>query len=157
MAKLDVGDRAPEIGPLDWTGEGRFELSAQRGKWVVIAFYPGDFTSVCTKQFCNYRDGREQLEGLDAVVVGISPQDLESHRKFTDEYGLTVPLAADTEKAAAAAYGVLAGGGRLVRRAIFIVDPEGVTRYRKVALVGLGYEDVGELAGALAQARSSVT
>ena len=155
MAKLEVGDRAPEIGPLEWTGEGEFQLSAQRGNWVIVAFYPGDFTAVCTRQFCNYRDGREQIDGLDAIVVGISPQDLRSHQRFTDEHGLTVPLAADTEMQAAKAFGVLGPGGRMIRRSIFIVDPEGIVRYRKVALVGLGYEDVGDLAGALEQARAS--
>lgn len=154
MAGLKTGDPAPPIGPLDWTGGGRFNLAEQRGRWVIVAFYPGDFTAVCTKQFCNYRDGRERLEGLDAVIVGISPQDLESHRKFTEEHGLTVPLVADTDKAVADAYGVLAGG-RMVRRAIFVIDPEGVIRYRKVSRLGLGYEDVGDLAEALEQARAT--
>jgi peroxiredoxin Q/BCP len=154
MARVEIGQPAPEIGPLPWTGEGEFRLSDQRGRWVIIAFYPGDFTAVCTKQFCNYRDGREQLDGLDAVVVGISPQDLASHERFIAEYGLTVPLAADVDKKAAKAYGVLAAG--MVRRSIFIADPDGIVRYRKVALVGLGYEDVGDLAQALAGARASV-
>ena len=121
MAKLAVGDTAPDFD-LPWTGEGDFKLSDHRGRWVVLAFYPGDFTAVCTKQFCNYRDGREEIEGLDAEVVGISPQDLESHVKFTDEHGLTVPLAADVDKDVAGDYGVLGPGG-FVRRAIFIVDP----------------------------------
>ena len=153
MAKLGIGDAAPEID-LPWTGDGDFKLSDHRGKWVVLAFYPGDFTAVCTKQFCNYRDGREEIEGLDAEVVGISPQDLDSHEKFTTEHGLTVPLAADADKRIATAYGVLGPGG-FVRRAIFIVDPEGSIAYRKVALVGLGYEDVGDLREALNEARAA--
>lgn len=153
MAKLAVGDKAPEFD-LPWTGEGDFKLSDHRGKWVVLAFYPGDFTAVCTKQFCNYRDGREEIEGLGAEVVGISPQDLESHVKFTDEHGLTVPLAADVDKTVAGDYGVVGPGG-FVRRAIFIVDPEGSIGYRKVALVGLGYEDTGDLREALNEARAA--
>lgn len=154
MAKVDVGDAAPDF-ELPWTGDGDFKLSAHRGGWVVLAFYPGDFTSVCTKQFCNYRDGREEIQGLDAEVVGISPQDLASHEKFTDEHGLTVPLAADEDLAVARSYGTAGPGGKFIRRSIFIVDPEGKIRYRKVALVGLGYEDVGDLRAALDEARSS--
>jgi peroxiredoxin Q/BCP len=154
MAKVNLGDEAPDF-TLPWTEEGDFHLADNRGKWVVLAFYPGDFTAVCTKQFCNYRDGREQLEGLDAEVVGISPQDVDSHEKFISEYGLTVPLVADVDMEVAGAYGVKAPGGKFIRRSVFVVDPEGRVRYRKVALVGLGYEDVGDLGDALAEARSS--
>lgn len=156
MAKLSNGDIAPDFS-LPWTGEGDFKLSEQRGKWVVLAFYPGDFTPTCTKQFCNYRDGREQLDGLDAEVVGISPQDVASHEKFISEHGLTVPLAADVDSTVSRAYGVLAPGGKFVRRAIFVVDPDGRIRYRKVALVGLGFEDADALASALAEARAATT
>ena len=153
MAKIDLGTDAPDF-ELPWTGEGDFSLSARRGKWVILAFYPGDFTPTCTKQFCNYRDGREDLDALDAEVVGISPQDVDSHEKFISEHGLTVPLAADTDLQVAGAYGVKGPGG-FVRRAVFIVDPEGKVRYRKVALVGLGYEDTADLRDALAEARAA--
>jgi peroxiredoxin Q/BCP len=155
MAKVSVGQEAPDF-TLPWTGEGDFRLSDHRGSWVILAFYPGDFTPTCTKQFCNYRDGRERLDGLDAEVVGISPQDVASHEKFIAEYGLTVPLAADEDQEVARAYGIRAPGG-LVRRSIFVVDPDGIVRYRKVALVGLGYEDVGDLSEALAEARASAS
>ena len=154
MAKPKQGDAAPDF-TLPWTGEGEFSLSAHRGSWVVLAFYPGDFTPTCTKQFCNYRDGREQIDGLDAEVVGISPQDVESHDRFIAEHGLTVPLAADVDKSVSASYGVLAPGGGFVRRAIFVIDPEGIIRYRKVALVGLGFEDADDLGSALDQARAA--
>lgn len=154
MAKAEVGELAPEFR-LPWTGEGDFELAAHRGGWVILAFYPGDFTAVCTKQFCNYRDGREELDGLDAEVVGISPQDVGSHERFIAEHRLTVPLAADVDLAVAGAYGVKGPGGKFVRRSIFIVDPEGTVRYRKVALVGLGYEGASDLREALAEARAS--
>jgi thioredoxin-dependent peroxiredoxin len=154
MAKLKIGNPAPDF-TLPWTGEGSFSLSGRRGRWVVLAFYPGDFTPTCTKQFCNYRDGREQIEDLDADVVGISPQDVDSHERFIAEHDLTVPLAADVDKSVARSYGVLAPGGTLVRRAVFVVDPEGVIRYRKVALVGLGFEDTDDLRSALDEARSA--
>jgi len=152
MAKAREGDVAPDF-TLPWTGEGEFSLDGQRGRWVILAFYPGDFTPTCTKQFCNYRDGREQIDDLDAGVVGISPQDVDSHERFIAEHGLTVPLAADVDKSVAKAYGVLGPGGAFVRRAIFVIDPEGVIRYRKVALVGLGFEDADDLHAALDRAR----
>jgi thioredoxin-dependent peroxiredoxin len=154
MAKAKEGDIAPDF-TLPWTGEGEFSLAEQRGRWVILAFYPGDFTPTCTKQFCNYRDGREQIDDLDAEVVGISPQDVDSHERFIAEHGLTVPLAADVDKSVAKAYGVLGPGGAFVRRAIFVVDPEGVIRYRKVALVGLGFEDADDLHAALDRARAA--
>ena len=154
MAKLNAGDKAPEF-ELPWTGEGEFRLADRRGSWVVLAFYPGDFTAVCTKQFCNYRDGREQIDDLDAEVIGISPQDVGSHEKFIAEHGLTVPLAADEDMSVAAAYGVKGPGGKFVRRSIFVIDPEGVIRFRKMALVGLGYEDAGDLGEALSAAREA--
>jgi peroxiredoxin Q/BCP len=148
MAKLKNGEQAPDF-TLPWTGEGEFSLSARRGSWVVLAFYPGDFTPTCTKQFCNYRDGREQIDDLDADVVGISPQDIASHEKFIAEHNLTVPLAADVDKDVARRYGVLAGP--LVRRAIFILDEAGIIRYRKVSLVGLGYESLEDIEQELAK------
>lgn len=148
-----VGDQAPDF-TLPWTGEGEFSLSARRGSWVILAFYPGDFTAVCTRQFCNYRDGREQLDGLDAEVVGISPQSLDSHRRFVEEFGLTVPLVADGELEVSQAYGLVKAG--FVRRAVVIVDPEGVIRHREVKLLGLSYSDSGDLAAALEKARSTV-
>jgi thioredoxin-dependent peroxiredoxin len=154
MAKAKEGDIAPDF-TLPWTGEGEFSLAEQRGRWVILAFYPGDFTPTCTKQFCNYRDGREQIDDLDAEVVGISPQDVDSHERFIAEHGLTVPLAADVDKSVAKAYGVLGPGGAFVRRAIFVIDPEGVIRYRKVALVGLGFENAGDLHAALDRARAA--
>jgi peroxiredoxin Q/BCP len=118
----------------------------------LLAFYPGDFTPVCTRQFCSYRDAADRLDELDAVVLGISPQSVMSHERFTAEHGLTVPLLTDPDHGTARAYGIVGAGG-LVRRSIFIVDPEGFVRYRHVALLGLRYRDVEHLASALALAR----
>ena len=118
----------------------------------MLAFYPGDFTPVCTRQFCSYRDGADRLDQLEVDVLGISPQSLASHQRFQERYGLTVPLLADPEREAIRAYGVLGPGG-LVRRSIFIVDPEGIVRYRHVALLGLRFEDVEDLRQSLERAR----
>lgn len=147
MAKVDVGDPAPGF-ELPGTGGKTYRLSDYRGRKVILAFYPGDFTAVCTKQFCSYRDESERLEGLGADVLGISPQSVDSHERFTEEKRLSVPLLADEDKKVARAYGVLAGP--MVRRAIFVVDEEGTTRHRKVTMVGLSFETVDDLERALA-------
>lgn len=152
MAKINEGDQAPDFS-LPWTGEGEFSLAQRRGSWVILAFYPGDFTSVCTKQFCNYRDGSEKIDGIDAEVVGVSPQDVDSHEKFIAEHDLNVPLVADTELEAAEAYGVTLGSN--VRRSVFVVDPEGKVRYRNVKMVGLAYDDADSLEKAFAEAQAN--
>ena len=151
MSRVEVGDRAPDF-ELTGTGEHTYRLTDYRGRWVVLAFYPGDFTPVCTRQFCSYRDAADRLDDLDAEVLGISPQSLDSHERFRAKYGLTVPLLADPDRTMIRAYGVLGPGG-LVRRSIFIVDPTGVVRYRHVALLGLHYKDVEALKRSLQEAR----
>jgi thioredoxin-dependent peroxiredoxin len=146
MSAIAIGDPAPDF-TLQGT-EGDFVLSGHRGEIVVLLFYPGDETMVCTKQFCSYRD--TGLEGLGATVVGISSQDLASHQKFTEHHGLTVPLLADTDKAVAKSYGVAAP---IVgtRRAVFVVDEQGVVRFKHVHMLGLDYLDADQLRDAVAQ------
>jgi thioredoxin-dependent peroxiredoxin len=147
MSAIAIGDPAPDF-TLEGT-EGDFVLSGHRGEIVVLLFYPGDETMVCTKQFCSYRD--TGLEGLGATVVGISSQDLASHQRFTEHHGLTVPLLADADKAVAKSYGVAAP---IVgtRRAVFVVDEQGVVRFKHVHMLGLDYLDADQLRDAVAQA-----
>ena len=147
MAKLNVGDPAPDF-ELPGTGGRTYRLSDYRGRKLILAFYPGDFTAVCTRQFCSYRDQGDRLDQLGAEVLGISPQSVDSHERFTQEKSLNVPLLADEDKEVARAYGVLAGP--MVRRAIFVIDEEGIVRYRKVTLTGLSYESVEDLEQAVA-------
>lgn len=151
MPKVDVGEPAPDF-ELPGTGDRSYKLSEYRGQWVVLAFYPGDFTPVCTRQFCSYRDGDDHLNELGAEMLGISPQSIDSHERFIAEHGLTVPLLADEDRKVLRAYGVLAPGG-VVRRSIFIVDPEGIVRFRHVALLGLHYKDVTDLRDAVTALR----
>ncbi|HET7416120.1 MAG TPA: peroxiredoxin [Solirubrobacterales bacterium] len=147
MAKLKPGDRAPEF-ELPGTGGKTYRLSDYRGEKLILAFYPGDFTAVCTRQFCSYRDQGERLDGLGATVLGISSQSIDSHERFAKEKSLNVPLLADEDKQVARAYGVVAGP--MVRRAIFVVDEEGVIRHAKVSLTGLTYESVEDFERILA-------
>jgi peroxiredoxin Q/BCP len=147
VAKLKAGDPAPDF-TLPGTGGKTYRLSDYRGRKVILAFYPGDFTMVCTKQFCSYRDEEERLDGLGAEVLGISAQSVDSHERFVKEKSLKVPLLADEDREVARAYGVKMGP--MVRRAIFIVDEEGIVRYAKASLTGLSYESVEDLERALA-------
>ena len=126
MAKgPQVGDEAPDF-ELPGT-QGAFRLSDHRGERVVLLFYPGDDTPVCTKQFCSYRDRADDMSALDATVIGISHQDVASHEEFTAKHGLTVPLLADVDKAVAKRYGV-AAPVLGTRRAAFVIDEAGVVR-----------------------------
>jgi peroxiredoxin Q/BCP len=148
MAKAaKVGDRAPDF-ELPGT-DGPFRLSEQRGRRVVLLFYPGDNTPVCTRQFCSYRDRAEDVASLDAVVVGISSQSLDSHEQFIEKHGLNVPLLADERQDVAKAYGAHAPVVG-TRRSVVIVDGEGVVRYRHDHKLGLDFQDVDELREALA-------
>src|ERR1700756_471478 len=104
MAKSPQGgEQAPDF-ELPGT-DGSFRLSDHRGERVVLLFYPGDNTMVCTKQFCSYRDRPADFSALGATVLGISAQDVDSHRGFIDNNNLTVPLLADVDGSVAKLYG----------------------------------------------------
>jgi thioredoxin-dependent peroxiredoxin len=128
MAKTpQVGEQAPDF-ELEGT-DGPFRLSEHRGERVVLLFYPGDNTMVCTKQFCSYRDRAQDFAELNATVVGISSQDIASHEGFVAKHGLNVPLLADVDKRVAKAYGAFSP--RLgTKRAVVVIDDQGVVRYR---------------------------
>jgi peroxiredoxin Q/BCP len=164
MAKIDVGDVAPDF-ELPGTDGKTYRLSDYRGRNVVLAFYPGDATATCTKQFCSYRDEGERIDQLDAEVLGISSQSVESHERWTKEQELNVPLLADEDVEVSKSYGVtgwlgplaalteLKGetvDGRYVKRAIFVIDGEGIVRYRQVSKTGATYQSVEDLERAVA-------
>ena len=144
---LSVGDQAPDF-ELDGT-EGRFRLSDHRGERVVLLFYPGDFTPVCTKQFCSYAERADDMSALGATVVGISAQDIDSHTNFVNEKGIPVPLLADPDKKVAKSYGATAPVVG-TRRAVFIVDEEGNVAYKHMHTLGLDFQTVDEIRDALA-------
>jgi peroxiredoxin Q/BCP len=143
MAKTpQVGEHAPDF-ELEGT-DGPFKLSEHRGERVVLLFYPGDNTLVCTKQFCSYRDRAEDFSALGATVVGISSQDLGSHEAFAAKHALNVPLLADVDKDVSRAYD--AYSSRLgVKRAVIVIDEEGVVRHRHDHRLGLDFQSVDEI------------
>jgi thioredoxin-dependent peroxiredoxin len=163
MAKVDVGDAAPDF-ELPGSDGKAFKLSEHRGKNVVLAFYPGDATTVCTKQFCSYRDNSERIDQLDAEVIGISPQSVDSHERWVEEQELNVPLLADEDLAVSKSYGVAGWlgplarftelkdtpGGRYIQRAVFVIDGDGIVRYRHVSRTGSTFQTVDDLERAVA-------
>jgi peroxiredoxin Q/BCP len=166
VAKVDVGDPAPAF-ELPGTGGKTYRLSDYRGRNLILAFYPGDATTVCTKQFCNYRDEGDRLDALEAEVLGVSPQSVDSHEHWVKEQELNVPLLADEDLTVAKRYGVTgwigplarltelkdAPGGRYVQRAIFVIDGDGVVRHKTVSRTGASFKSVGDLERALAALR----
>jgi len=115
--------------------EGRpVSLSSFRGKSVVLFFYPADDTAVCTREACSLRDGAAVLAGKNAVIVGVSPDDPESHRKFQSKYGLPYTLLADPEKTVLTAWGAWGEknmyGHKVVGviRQSFVIGPDGVVK-----------------------------
>jgi thioredoxin-dependent peroxiredoxin len=145
-----LGQPAPELalegGVLTDDGfrRSRYVLSGQRGRAVVLAFYPGDDTAVCTRQMCSYSSGLEQFAALDAQVWGISPQGVDSHEAFARKYDLRFPLLADPDRTAARAFGVAAPGIGL-RRSVFVVASDGSLHWKHVALLGATFQPVGKL------------
>jgi peroxiredoxin len=148
---LSVGDIAPEF-ELPGTGNRSYRLSDFRGHHVVLVFYPGDETPVCTRQLNAYNGELSQFEALDATVLAISAQHVTSHEQFSGKHGFAFPLLADVDKSVAASYGVLGPLGFL-RRSIVIVDKEGVVRYVHRALAGLTYRSVDDLTEVLTRLR----
>jgi thioredoxin-dependent peroxiredoxin len=140
---VGVGDPAPDF-TLPGTGGQDYSLTEFRGRPVVLVFYPGDDTPVCTKQLNSYNDDLEQFGEMDAQVLGISAQDVASHDAFAGKHGFGFPLLADTDKAVAGLYGTLGPIG-FPRRSVFIVDGDGIVRYAHRAIAGLTFRPVGEL------------
>jgi len=143
-----VGDIAPAFALPSTDGE-TVSLADFAGRPVVLVFYPGDDTPVCTRQLNTYNDDLSQFEAVNAQVLAISAQSVESHQKFSTKHGFRFPLLADTDKAVAGAYGTLGPLG-FPRRSVFIVDGEGVVRYAHRAIAGLTFRPVSELVDVLA-------
>lgn len=146
---LGVGDRAPDF-VLQGTGSRDYRLSDYRGRVVVVVFYPGDNTPVCTRQLNTYNDELAQFREVGAQVLAISAQDVASHDDFSDRHGFGFPLLADVDKSVAKQWGVLGPLG-FPRRSVFIVDPDGIVRYAHRALAGITYRPVDELIAAVRQ------
>lgn len=136
---LPVGDPAPAF-ELESDAGDTVRLDALRGRWIVLYFYPKDDTSSCTKEACGFRDRLPSFDRRDVAVLGVSPDDVASHRKFREKYDLNFPLLSDPDHAVAEVYGAW-GRKKLygreyegILRTTFIIDPGGrIARvYQKV-------------------------
>lgn len=148
---ISTGDIAPDF-TLPATGGRNVSLSDYRGQPVVVVFYPGDDTPVCTKQLCSYNNELAQFADVGAQVLAISAQDIESHERFASKHNFTFPLLSDTDKSVAGKYGTLGPLG-FPRRSVFVVDARGVVRYAHKAIAGLTFRSVDELVAAVKAAR----
>ncbi len=151
MAGPQVGDPAPDFTlPGVQNGEQRdYTLSEYRGRPVVLAFYPGDNTAVCTKQLNAYTDDIADFASVDAQVLALSPQSVDSHVGFAEKQnGFAFPLLADTDKTAGAAYGIL-GPLKFYRRSVFVISADGTVVYVHRAAVGVTFKPTSELVAAV--------
>lgn len=153
--RVGVGDAAPDFS-LEGTGDRSYSLSDYAGQPVVLVFYPGDNTPVCTMQLNTYSSDIAQFEALGAQVLAISPQDVDSHEQFSGVHGFSFPLLADTERSVGRAYGILGPVG-FYKRSVFVVDPGGIIRYAHRAGAGLTFRPTEELVGAVRAAREDAS
>jgi len=121
-----INQPAPEFTLPTNTGDGKLSLSDLRGKWVVLYFYPKDFTSSCTIEARRFQQDLQKFQQKNAQIVGVSADDLKSHAEFCDSEGLKFPLLADTDGSVSKAYGSWIGFISL--RHSFIIDPKGILR-----------------------------
>ena len=152
-AGVGVGAQAPDFTLKD--GEGaEWRLSDSRGRVVVLLFYPGDETPVCTRQLCSVRDRWEDYRETGAEVVGISTDSVESHRKFTENRELPLRLLSDPDGKVIADYGVRSWLPGRSARAVFVIDAGGRITFRKVEPLSLFRPKDDEIIAAIRAARS---
>ena len=135
-SKLAVGNPAPDFALRDGAGD-EWRLSDQRGRVVVLLFYPGDETPICTRQMCSVRDRWDDYRATGAEVVGISTDSAESHRNFAEHHNLPLRLLSDADQSVADLYGAKSLIPGKVARSVFVIDAAGILRYRDVRPLGL--------------------
>jgi peroxiredoxin Q/BCP len=155
MSKQDggqVGAAAPDFALKDGNGAD-WRLSDQRGKVVVLLFYPGDETPICTRQMCSVRDRWDDYTTTGAEVVGISTDSVESHKKFAEHHELPLRLLSDAAGEVANLYGARSLIPGKVARSVFVVDGHGIVRYRDVRPLGLFRPKDDEVLKAIGEAQ----
>ncbi len=131
-----VDQQAPDFTMKDERGE-EWRLSEKRGQVVVMLFYPGDETPVCTKQMCSVRDRWNDYLATGAEIVGVSTDTIESHRKFSENHELPFRLLADPDGKVTSLYGVRSWIPGRSARAVIVIDAQGIVRYRQVQPLSL--------------------
>ena len=146
-----VGDRAPDFSLMDAHGN-QWCLSEMLGRVVVLLFYPGDETPVCTKQMCSVRDRWEDYATTDAEVVGISMDSIDSHKKFAEHHQLPLLLLADANGEVSKTYDALSWFPGRSARAVVVIDRGGIIFYRKVEPLSLFRPNDDDVLNAIRQA-----
>ena len=131
-----IGTAAPDITLPD-SDDKQWRLSDQRGKVVVLLFYPGDETPICTRQLCSVRDRWEDYLATGAEVVGITTDSIESHKKFAEHHDLPLRLLSDAGGEASSRYGARSLIPGKVARSVFVIDAQGILRYSDIRPLGL--------------------
>lgn len=131
-----INSPAPDFTLKDGNGE-EWRLSDHRGKVVVLLFYPGDETPVCTRQMCSLRDRWDDYLATGAEVVGISSDSIESHKNFAAHHSLPLRLLSDSDGAVSRLYSARSLIPGRVARAVFVIDAKGILRYSDVRPIGL--------------------
>jgi len=121
-----LNEPAPEFILPTNTGDGEIALSDYKGKWVVLYFYPEDFTSGCTLEAKRFQQDLPKYQARNTQIIGVSADDVQSHEKFCDELGVEFPLLADTDGSVSKAYGSWLGIRAL--RHTYLIDPDGILR-----------------------------
>ena len=151
-ASAQVGTPAPDFTLPDGKGTS-WKLSEQHGKVVVLLFYPGDETPICTRQMCSVRDRWADYAATGAEVVGISADSVESHQKFADNHELPLRLLSDGDQKVANLYGARSLIPGKVARSVFVIDAQGIIRHRKVQPLGLFRPKDDEVLAAINEAK----
>ncbi len=148
---MNVGDKAPDFTLKDLHGES-WNLSEHSGKVVVLLFYPGDDTPVCTAQLCSVRDNWSQYQKTGAEVVGISTDSVGSHKSFADKYSLTLKLLSDENGDVVADYGMKSWLPGRSARGVVVIGKDGKIAYHKVQTLSLFRPSDDEVLAAIAAA-----
>jgi thioredoxin-dependent peroxiredoxin len=133
---MNINTPAPDFSLKDGSGND-WRLSDHRGKVVVLLFYPGDETPICTRQMCSVRDRWDDYLATGAEVVGISSDSIDSHRKFAEHHNLPLRLLSDSDGAVSNLYGARSLIPGKVARSVFVIDAQGILRYSDVRPLGL--------------------
>ena len=152
MRSPHVGDVAPDF-VLSGVPAGEYRLSTQRGKRVVLAFYPGDFTPVCTTQLSSYAEQFDTFEATGATLWAISVDDLEKHERFAKARALGFPLLSDPDGIVSRLYGTLGLLGT-ARRSVVIIDDKGIIAWRKDEPLSMTFSEMEDIVAHLNEIES---
>lgn len=151
---MKVGENAPDFTLNDSEGND-WNLSEHFGETIVLLFYPGDNTPVCTKQLCSVRDNWDDYQKMEAVIVGISTDSVESHRGFSEKYDFPFPLLSDESGKVVESYDVKSWLPGRSARAVVVIDKNGKIAYHKTQPMSLFRPGDAEVLEAIAEANKN--